>query len=152
MPRKRPYTEPRKFTIPYAMLTPDGQVSAMWTIHPTEGSCDGYIDMPNCVLFHHPEFTGITQVPRAVWFDDNISHEAAQLYGVIKNLHTMQHDLRKQSNGTATLVIKRKLIEAMLNVAERTVQVWLQELIDAGHVRREPGHRGVRSNYKLLSG
>lgn len=152
MPRRKRYKGLIVFTVPGAFTRPGRTTDGTVTMHPATSPYDGYIDMPNEVLFDRPEVSGITQIPKAVWFDDRVSRDAAELYGVIKALEHEQAKILEDSNGKETIVITRALIERMLDVPRRTVQAWLEELIEAGHITREPGYRGVRSNYIRNSG
>ncbi|MBA2363666.1 MAG: hypothetical protein H0V86_09070 [Chloroflexia bacterium] len=151
MPRRKRYKGRIEFVVPGAYVYSGGNLAAMVTMEATEPPYDGYIDMPTCVLFDRPEIFGVTPIPRAVWFDDNISREAAELYGVIKSLHLGQSEVLKGSDSKETFVINRPMLEGWLGVPRRTIQAWLQELIDTGHVTRELARRGIESNYRLNS-
>ncbi len=152
MPRRKRYKGHRIFVVPGGFARYGINTSATIEMRPATPPYEGYIDMPTAVLFDRPEIPGVTQIPKTVWFDDNVSREAAELYGVLKALRQEQAEILKASKGEETIVIKRTLIEGVLDVPKRTVQAWLEELIEAGHVTREQGHRGISSNYILNSG
>jgi hypothetical protein len=151
MPRRKRYKGLIEFTIRDGFMSPGRRGNATITLHATEGPYEGYINMPNCVLYDRPEITGETSIPCAVWWDDRLSREAAELYGVIKNLHKVQAEILEASGGKDTMVITRPLIEEWMGERKRTVQAWLQELVETSHVTRVPGYRGIRSNYTLNS-